>query len=95
MNARGQIITESKPNVLVVPPRAIRRSGNNQVVDVRRNGGVEEQIVTTGATDTQQVEILTGLNEGDVVVVASLTSARPGSTPKAAADAARRREVTA
>lgn len=83
MNARGQIITESKPNVLVVPPRAIRRSGNNQVVDVRRNGGVEEQIVTTGATDTQQVEILTGLAENDVVVVASLTSARPGSTPKA------------
>lgn len=83
MNARGQIITESKPNVLVVPPRAIRRSGNNQVVDVRRNGSVEEQIVTTGATDTQQVEILTGLAENDVVVVASLTSARPGSTPKA------------
>ncbi len=83
MNARGQIITESKANVLVVPPRAIRRSGNNQVVDVRRNGGVEEQVVTTGATDTQQVEILTGLNEGDIVVVAALTSAKPGSTPKA------------
>ncbi len=83
MNARGQIITESKANVLVVPPRAIRRSGNNQVVSVRRDGAVEEQVVTTGATDTQQVEILTGLNEGDVVVVAALTSAKPGSTPKA------------
>jgi RND family efflux transporter MFP subunit len=83
MNARGQIITESKANVLVVPPRAIRRSGNDQVVDVRRNGAVEEQVVTTGATDTQQVEILTGLNEGDVVVVAALASAKPGSTPKA------------
>lgn len=83
MNARGQIITDSKPNVLVVPPRAIRRSGNDQVVDVRRNGSVEEQVVTTGATDNQQVEILTGLNEGDNVVVASLTSAKPGSTPKA------------
>jgi HlyD family secretion protein len=83
MNARGQIITESKSNVLVVPPRAIRRSGNNQVVDVRRNGAAEEQLVTTGATDTEQVEILSGLNEGDVVVVVALTSAKPGSTPKA------------
>lgn len=83
MNARGQIITDSKPDVLVVPPRAIRKSGNDQVVDVRRDGGVEEQIVTTGATDSAQVEILTGLNEGDVVVVASLTSTgRPGATPK-------------
>lgn len=83
MNARGQIITESKPNVLVVPPRAIRRSGSNQVVDVRRNGAVQEQVVTTGATDTEQVEILSGLNDGDVVVVVALTSAKPGSTPKA------------
>lgn len=83
MNARGQIITESKPNVLVVPPRAIRRSGNSSVVDVRRGDAVEEQVVTTGATDTEQVEVLTGLNENDVVVVPALTSARPGSTPKA------------
>lgn len=82
MNARGQIIKESKPNVLVVPPRAIRKSGNDQVVDVRRDGSVVAQVVTTGVTDTEQVEVLTGLNEGDVVVVASLTSARPGATPK-------------
>ena len=82
MNARGQIITESKPNLLVVPPRAIRKSGNDQVVDVRRDGSIVAQVVTTGATDTGQVEVVTGLVEGDVVVVASLTSARPGATPK-------------
>ena len=85
MNARGQIITDSKPNVLVVPPRAIRRSGNDQVVDVRRNSSVVEQVVTTGATDNEQIEIVTGLSEGDIVVVASLTSAKPGSAPKAQA----------
>ncbi len=83
MNARGLIIIESKQNVLVVPPRALRRSGNNQVVQVRRNGTVEEQVVTTGATDTENVEILTGLNEGDVVVMAALASANAGATPKA------------
>ena len=52
MNARGQIITESKPNLLVVPPRAIRKSGNDQVVDVRRDGSIVAQVVTTGATGT-------------------------------------------
>ena len=82
MNARGLIITESKQNVLVVPPRALRRSGNNQVVDVRRNGAVEEQVVTTGASDTENVEIVTGLNEGDTIVVAALASASAGATPK-------------
>ena len=83
MNARGQIITDSKPNLLVVPPRAIRKSGTDQVVDVRRDGSVVEQIVTTGVSDSAQIEIVTGLVEGEVVVVASLTSAKPGSTPKA------------
>lgn len=75
MNARGQIITESKPDILTIPPRAIRTSGANQVVD-RKNadGSVEEVIVTTGATDQERVEVLTGLNEGDILLVVKLTS---------------------
>jgi RND family efflux transporter MFP subunit len=83
MNARGIIITESKKDVLVVPPRALRRSGNDQVVDVRRNGKVEEQIVTTGASDTDNVEIVSGLNEGDIVVMAALAGTNGNATPQA------------
>lgn len=75
MNARGQITTASKPDVLVVPPRAIRRRGTEQVVDVRRDGAVVEQVVTTGVSDNDNVEILTGLADGDSVVVPLLTSA--------------------
>jgi multidrug efflux pump subunit AcrA (membrane-fusion protein) len=75
MNARGQIITASKPNVLVIPPRAIRLDGDQQVVDVRRaDGSVEEVPVVTGANDGSQVEVTEGLNEGDVVLVVTLTS---------------------
>jgi multidrug efflux pump subunit AcrA (membrane-fusion protein) len=74
MNARGQITTESKTDVLAIPPRAIRRKGTEQVVDVRRDGVVVEQVVTTGLTDTENVEVLTGLTDGDAVVVPLLTS---------------------
>ncbi len=86
MNGRGQITTDSKQNVLVIPPRAIRRRGSDQVVSVKRaNGTVEDQVVTTGATDTNNVEVLTGLAEGDVVQVASLVGANgKAPTPKAA-----------
>jgi HlyD family secretion protein len=83
MNARGQIITDSRKDVLVVPPRAIHRSGNDQVVDIRRNSTVEEQVVTTGASDSDQVEIVSGLTEGDTLVVVALAGANPGATPKA------------
>lgn len=82
MNARGQIVTDSKPNVLVVPPRAIRKDGADQVVDVRRDGSIVEQKVTTGASDSNQIEITSGLNEGDVVVVVSLTASKAAPTPK-------------
>jgi multidrug efflux pump subunit AcrA (membrane-fusion protein) len=82
MNARGQLTTESRPDVLVVPPRAIRLRGTEQIVDVRRDGGVAEQVITTGATDNENVEVVTGLEEGEVVLVVTLTSAE-NATPRA------------
>jgi len=69
MSANGQIVTDSRPDVLAIPPRAIRRRGTEQIVDVRRNGTVEEQVISTGLSDANNVEVLAGLNEGDVVVV--------------------------
>ena len=84
MSANGQIITESRPNIVAVPPRAIRRSGGDQVVDVRRGGGVEEQVVATGFSDANNVEILSGIVEGDVIVVPTLlggSSSEPDREP--------------
>jgi len=83
MSATGQIITESKPNVLAIPPRAIRRLGTDQVVDVRRNGTVEPQVITTGLSDANNVEVVSGLQEGDVLVVPVLLgqSSQPKKQP--------------
>jgi HlyD family secretion protein len=78
MNARGQLTIGSKADVLVVPPRAIRRRGSEIIVDVRRNGAIEEQAVTTGISDTENIEILTGLVEGDLVVVPVVNASAPG-----------------
>ncbi|MDP9235818.1 MAG: efflux RND transporter periplasmic adaptor subunit [Chloroflexota bacterium] len=84
MSARGQITTDSKPDVLVIPPRAIRRKGTDQVVDVRHaDGTVDEAKVVTGVSDTENVEIISGLSEGDSVIVATLVSAAKSQpTPK-------------
>ena len=68
MNARGQIITTRSPMSLLIPPRAIRTSGTEQVVDRQeRDGTVEQVVVTTGVSDGNNVEIVTGLDEGDIV----------------------------
>jgi multidrug efflux pump subunit AcrA (membrane-fusion protein) len=82
MNGNGLITTDSKPNVLVVPARAIKRRGTDQIVSMKRaNGDVEEQVITTGVSDANNVEVLTGLTEGDVVEVVTLTTAKAGSAP--------------
>jgi len=74
MNARGQLTTSSKPDVLVVPPRAIRRRGTEQIVDLRRDGAIVEQVITTGVSDNANVEVVTGLAEGDIVVMPSINA---------------------
>lgn len=74
MSANGQIVTDSKVDVIAVPARAIRRSGGDQVVDVKRNGTVEEQVVVTGASDNTNVEIISGLEEGETIVIPKLVS---------------------
>jgi HlyD family secretion protein len=79
MNANGQLVTERKDGVLVIPPRAVRRRGSELVVDVRRDGGVVEAVITTGLSDPQRVEVLTGLNEGDVIVVPVVTGSDGGA----------------
>ncbi|MCH8919959.1 MAG: hypothetical protein IIA23_04535 [Chloroflexi bacterium] len=83
MNARGVIMTGASANVLVVPPRAIRLKGGEQVVDVRRNGQVEAQVIVTGLSDTTNVEVVAGLEEGEVLVVPVLVS---GSSSQADAE---------
>ena len=83
MSASGQIVTESKVDVIAVPLRSIRRSGGNQVVDLRRGGTVVEQVVTTGASDNNFVEIVEGLEEGDVIVIPLLvTGSSAGDEPE-------------
>jgi HlyD family secretion protein len=84
MNARGQIVTSSVNDVLRIPSRAIRVRGTEQVVDVKRDSGIEEVVITTGASDGADVEVLSGLEEGDVITVVTITSGSEGSsTPEA------------
>ncbi len=85
MNGNGVITIDSKPNVLVVPARAIKRRGADQIVSVKRaNGNVEEQVITTGVSDVNNVEVLSGLSEGDVVEAVTLTAGKAGvaATPQ-------------
>lgn len=69
MGATVTIATRTKPDALLVPARAVQSVGRQKIVRVLRNGRPIEAEVTTGLSDKQQVEILDGLREGDLVIV--------------------------
>jgi RND family efflux transporter MFP subunit len=72
-------------DALVVPVQAVDRSGSEPfVMVVNASNRVEKRPVQIGVSTANRVEILSGVKEGDVVIVANLASFIPGEivTPK-------------
>ena len=72
MSATVNIETQRKDNVLLVPLRAVRTQGQNhtvQVLPAAPDAKPETRQVQIGAQNDQQVEIVSGLNPGDQVVI--------------------------
>ena len=70
MNASVTILLDIKSDVLLVPSAAVRQQGRNSFVFVSTpQGAVEQQDVSVGGTDGDRTEILSGLDEGDVVLM--------------------------
>ncbi|HSX40209.1 MAG TPA: HlyD family efflux transporter periplasmic adaptor subunit [Candidatus Saccharimonadales bacterium] len=72
MSVSANIITEVKDNVLLVPTAAVQQNGNQVAVRVLKNGQITVAPVVTGDSSDTETEIVSGLNEGDMVVVGSL-----------------------
>lgn len=69
MGASMKIKTVEKKGVLLVPNRALKNVGTRKSVRVLSPGGPRDVIVVAGATDGNETEVLSGVNEGDVVSI--------------------------
>jgi multidrug efflux pump subunit AcrA (membrane-fusion protein) len=69
MGANITVITVEKPDTLLVPSRAIVSAGQKKVVRVLEGRQSHEVEVTLGLANRQEVEILSGLREGQIVLV--------------------------
>jgi len=80
MSATATIILESKDNVLLVPSTAVQRQQGQEIVRVLKDGQEQTVVVETGLSSESQIEIISGLNEGDLVITGtvSLTTTRQG-----------------
>lgn len=68
MSATGNIILNLRTDALSVPTSAITTSGNQSTVRLLVNGQPKDTPVTLGLVADTNTEILSGLNEGDLVV---------------------------
>jgi len=73
MTADVSVLTAEREGVLLVPDAAIDRSGGKAVVEVVEREGAEpvEREVEVGVTDWEETEIISGLEEGEQVVLPS------------------------
>ncbi|HLB29363.1 MAG TPA: hypothetical protein VJM69_04455, partial [Dehalococcoidia bacterium] len=74
MTASVALVTAQRENVLVVPSRALRREGGQQMVEVVTDGKRQAKPVSTGLSGDQSVEVREGLAEGDLVVLPAATT---------------------
>jgi len=77
---------EANQNVIMIPRSAITGSVKNAKVYTVNNGRASEKEVTVGAMTGNKVEILSGLQSGDSIVVSGLINVSDGVTVKKKAD---------
>jgi len=79
MYARVRLTVERRPNALTVPRGAIVDINGKRGVFMVENGQIARfREVTTGLTDAERAEILTGLNEGERVITVGAMALRDG-----------------
>ena len=79
MYAEVALVLAHKDSVLTVPVQAVTRNGSDaSVMIVDQNDRLDERNVKLGMEGAERLEILSGLKEGDRVVIGSRSQFRPG-----------------
>jgi RND family efflux transporter MFP subunit len=77
--AEAEVGLDQKDNVPTVPLQAVSHQGNKtSVLVVNRDGEVEERAVELGLQTTTDAEVLSGLNEGEQVVLSDRSGLKAG-----------------
>lgn len=83
MTAILKIASYTKNDAIVVPVKAIQKSETGDYVFLNNNGAAKKIVVKTGETYGGQIEILSGLKVGDVLVTDGASDIEDGDKIKA------------
>ena len=71
LSCEVEIITLIKPNTLIIPSAIITRENGKTYVLLKTENGPEKREIKLGTSGSNGVEVLEGLNEGDVILLSS------------------------
>ena len=69
MTVTAKIITDRRDNVLIIPSSVIKTTNGQTVVDIVKDGQTSTVDMVTGLSDGTNTEVVSGLAEGDMVVI--------------------------
>lgn len=75
MTTQNVIYVDSADNVLTIPVLAVKGSNDDEYVEILTANGVQTRHIKTGISDGLKIEVTEGLNEGEEVILAQMTSA--------------------
>jgi multidrug efflux pump subunit AcrA (membrane-fusion protein) len=79
MYAEAEIELKTPQSALTVPIQAVKRNGDDaEVVVVRPDGTIEPRAVKLGAEGNDRIEVVSGLSEGERLVVGNLGQYQAG-----------------
>ncbi len=76
--AKVKIILEKNTDALMVPNNAVILLGRKKQVYVYQQGKAIPKEITTGARDSTNIQVLSGINPGDTVITSAIMFLRPG-----------------
>jgi len=86
MSTEVNVITESKQDVLYVPIESVQVNGEEKYVTIQEaassnaDASTSDQVVETGINDDQNIEIISGLTEGQTIELPVTTTSGNEST---------------
>ena len=80
MSVAVEIITDVRQDVLLVANSAVRQQGESSYVEVMVNNTPQRQVVQVGLSSDTMTEIVSGLEEGDIVIVSTISQNKTQTT---------------
>ncbi|MFH1255339.1 MAG: efflux RND transporter periplasmic adaptor subunit [bacterium] len=80
MSANAVIIIDSKVDVLLAPSSAVKNGRSDYVEILDADGQPQRKPVVIGASDDTMTEIISGLKEGDKIIIQTITATAPSAS---------------